>query len=181
MQSKNIVKEFEINGEKFIFRHLSLKDHKQLHKYVNGLVKEGSSVLGKKVTLEQELGYTYSLIKRVKIKASVAIVAESNGEILGMAHIDKKVDAEGHVGTLAIGLKKEARGMGLGTKLIDSIIAQAKTKLKIELIELEGFSENKAAVGLYKKMGFVIVGNVKKGLKRNGKYFDRIMMVKYLK
>jgi RimJ/RimL family protein N-acetyltransferase len=180
MLSGKIVEEFEISGEKFIFRYPLLKVYKQLHKYINNLISEGIIVLGKKVTVKQERKYTSNLVKMMKIQKSVAVVVESNSKILGLAHIDKKADAESHVGILAIGLSKETRGKGIGTKLLESIIPEAKKNLKIEIIELEGFSQNKAALGLYKKMGFQVVGTVKKGLKRKGKYFDRILMVKYL-
>jgi RimJ/RimL family protein N-acetyltransferase len=180
MLSGKVVEKFEVDDEKFIFRYPRLKDYQQFHKYINNLISEGSIVLGKKVTLNQELKYTSNLLKLIKFRKSVAMVVESNSKILGLAHIDKKADAESHVGTLAIGLSKETRGKGIGTKLLEAIIPEARKNLKIEIVELEGFSQNKAALGLYKKMGFRVVGTVKKGLKRDGKYFDRVMMVKYL-
>ncbi|MCK4429215.1 MAG: GNAT family N-acetyltransferase, partial [Candidatus Aenigmarchaeota archaeon] len=64
--------------------------------------------------------------------------------------------------------------------LMQELIKEAKKNLKIEIIELEVFAENKVALTLYKKVGFKKIGIVRKGYKKKRKYFDRVLMVKYL-
>ena len=98
---------------------------------------------------------------------------------MGLANINKKKGAESHVGVLGIAIRKEIRGRGIGKRLAELLIKEAKKHLKIEIVELEVFAENKVAYNLYKKLGFKKAGVVRNGLKKNGKYFDRILMVKY--
>jgi RimJ/RimL family protein N-acetyltransferase len=182
MRSGKIVEDFEIDGERFIFRYPRFEDYLQFQKHFSRLIDEGAEIgLAKKYNREKEIELVANILKMVENKQATYFVVESKGRLIGQAHIYKKTHTKSHIGELGISLDKETRSKGIGTKLMEAVIKEAKKNLKIELIELEGFSQNKAALGLYKKMGFQIVGTVKKGLKRNGKYFDGIMMVKYLR
>ena len=176
-----VVKEFEINGEKFVFRYPLLKDYPQVQKHLSELIKEKALIGGtQKTTRKQEKETMQCIIKRIKNRTQVYLLVESNKNILGEANVAKKSGVKSHVGEIGIAIHKSIRRQGIGTRLMEAVIQEAKKNLKIEIVELEGFSQNKAAIGLYKKLGFKVVGVVKRGLKREGKYFDRILMVKYL-
>jgi len=87
-----------------------------------------------------------------------------------------------HVATLGIGMLPEWRGVGLGYAMMDSIIQWAKTKTGLKAITLEVFSENKAAIGLYEKCGFVKDGEKENYfMDKNGNYYNNTLMTLYLK
>ena len=67
-----------------------------------------------------------------------------------------------------------------------SLFATGTTGLKImentdlKVITLEVVQRNEAAIKLYEKFGFEIVGNLRKRLKVDGCYFDSFVMEKVL-
>jgi ribosomal protein S18 acetylase RimI-like enzyme len=60
---------------------------------------------------------------------------------------------------LGIAIKKDARGKGLGTKLMHSIIEEAKVN-NHKSLSLSVDVDNTQAINLYRRLGFVEVGKV---------------------
>lgn len=52
--------------------------------------------------------------------------------------------------------------------------------MKLKILTLEVYSTNKRAIHVYEKLGFKETGRIPKGLFRNGKYIDQVVMVKEL-
>ncbi len=48
-------------------------------------------------------------------------------------------------------------------------------------LELEVDAENERAIGLYKRFGFEEYGRLTNAIRRDGQFFDEILMVKSLK
>jgi RimJ/RimL family protein N-acetyltransferase len=48
------------------------------------------------------------------------------------------------------------------------------------MVQLAVVSENEAALRLYEAVGFVEYGYEKRALKQDGRYFDEVLMVKFL-
>ena len=177
-----IVGEVVINGKTARIRYPTLKDVKGLLQYINSLVEE-RAFIGKqrKVSEKEEVKYVRDLINKVTSRKSVALVAEQDGKILGFGDVHKNpLDALRYVGSFGIGIRKEARKMGIGEKLARLLIKEAKKKLKIKIIELHVFANNVPAINLYKKLGFKEAGKIRKGNYYYGKFIDDIIMVKYL-
>lgn len=86
---------------------------------------------------------------------------------------------QNHRGSLGMGILKEYRGRGLGAQLLQAAIDHAKV-FGLEKVELHVYTTNTAAVALYKKMGFVEEGLIKKYRKLDGRYFDSLVMAKEL-
>lgn len=84
-----------------------------------------------------------------------------------------------HRGFLGMGLMKGFRGRGLGTQLLTKALQHSKD-IGLEKIELSVYTENSAAIGLYKKCGFKEIGVVKHYRKLNGRYFDCLEMELFL-
>ena len=85
-----------------------------------------------------------------------------------------------HRCAVGIALYQKFCGMGVGTALLSEILAAAKAA-GYERAELEAVSTNAPAVGLYKKLGFQVMGTMPHTMKyRDGTYEDFLFMVKYL-
>lgn len=103
-------------------------------------------------------------------------LAVSENKVIGWCDItslDRHVFT--HVGELGIGVIAQYRGHGVGTALIHTALAAAKTK-GLERIELHVFETNKAAIALYEKFGFVIEGVKRNGVKIDDRYTNLICM-----
>ncbi len=86
---------------------------------------------------------------------------------------------QNHRGSLGMGILRDYRGQGLGSKLLSSVLIHAK-KFGLEKVELHVYTSNVSAVGLYKKHGFEQEGLIKKYRKLDGQDFDCLMMAKHL-
>jgi len=103
-------------------------------------------------------------------------VAVVRGEVVGWCDItrhDRPIHA--HRGALGMGIVPSYRGRGLGLKLINATVAQAR-KDGFVRIELFVHSDNARAIALYDKVGFVREGVQRDAIRIDGQYGDTIMM-----
>lgn len=167
-----------ISEEKIIIRPPKPSDAKSLLTMINSLVDERAMIaIQEKHNIKNEKEY---LDKIRNNKKDLELFLIINGEVMGSARITKKESTEKHVGQIGIFLKKEARGKGLGEKLLKEIIKQGVKKFKFKIITLRVISKNKIAQNLYKKLGFEKVGVIKGGSKHYGRYEDVLIMAKYI-
>ena len=75
-------------------------------------------------------------------------------------------------------VRHEARQSGIGGRLMDAAVAHAPSH--VEQIQLAVVTENEAARRLYAKAGFIEYGHQINALKHDGRYYDDILMVKFL-
>lgn len=178
----NIVKEYEVDGKKVRLRYPKWEDLKHLHEYINSLVKERALIgMQKPISMENEIDWLSDKIKKAETGNVIMLIVEVNGKVVGSSEIKKKeLDANKHVGTLAIGLRKEFRGMGIGKEMMNSLASIAKKELGIRIIESSYYELNNASERLHKSCGFKEVGRIPKGCNYYGKYRDEIIMYKEL-
>ena len=104
------------------------------------------------------------------------VVAMSEGELIGWCDItalDRPVFA--HIGSLGMGVLAPYRGKGVGKALISAALQKARAK-GLTRIELTVRENNKAAIALYKKFGFVAEGIHINGVCIEGQYENHIFM-----
>lgn len=82
-----------------------------------------------------------------------------------------------HKGTVwSVFVKPEFQGKGIGRKLMEAIISEAKSMKGLESILIGVSSNNPPAIILYRNLGFVEYGREPNCLKHDGKYVDEILM-----
>ena len=104
------------------------------------------------------------------------VVALNEGSIIGWCDItalDRPVFA--HIGSLGIGVLAPYRGHGVGQALIRTALQKAKEK-GLTRIELTVRENNKPAIALYEKFGFVAEGIHRNGVCIDGEYENHIFM-----
>jgi ribosomal protein S18 acetylase RimI-like enzyme len=108
------------------------------------------------------------------------LVALSEDDVVGWCDISP-IKREGftHCGTLGMGVRKGFRRLGIGRRLIERTIAEAKA-MGLERIELEVFASNMPAIRLYERTGFVVEGVKKRGRKLDGEYDDLVQMALFV-
>lgn len=180
---QHMMKQFEIDGEKIVFRYPRASDLEGLLELVNAIVVDKAMVSSQaKKTKKEERIWLSDILKNMKKKQGVYLVVEVRGKIMGNATVERhKESAKKHVGVFGIMLRKEARGKGIGEKLLRCAIEEAKKVLKVKIITLEVMASNKVARHLYEKCGFKIIGTIKRGVKYYNRYEDDILMALFLK
>jgi ribosomal protein S18 acetylase RimI-like enzyme len=111
----------------------------------------------------------------------VALSEEENpARVVGWCDISP-MEQEGftHRGRLGMGVHKDFRRRGIGTRLINEAISRAKER-GLERVELEVFASNTPAIKLYEKAGFVVEGVKKKARKLDGVYENMVQMALFI-
>lgn len=169
------------DGRKVDIVLASMEGLQALTNFVNRLSKEDTflNFTGETYSLEMEKNWLQNALNEIKFKKNFIIWAVHDGKIIGNVDVKVGRSREPHVGTIGLMVDKDFRGQGLGKELLKIILAQAK-KMGLKIVELNLFSDNIAAINLYKKMGFNEYGKLPDGFFRQGKYSDKIYMYKKL-
>ncbi|HFN0401367.1 TPA: GNAT family N-acetyltransferase, partial [Vibrio parahaemolyticus] len=77
-----------------------------------------------------------------------------------------------------IGVHDQFHGLGVGSKLIETITELADNWLNVRRIQLEVNADNEAAIGLYKKHGFEIEGEAIDASFRDGEFINTYYMAR---
>ena len=108
---------------------------------------------------------------------SRAWAAIDDGRVVGDIELDGgNLLAEMHRVGLGMSIQRGCRGIGLGTRLMETAIGWAREQ-GIEYIHLGVFSGNPAAAGLYEKFGFERWGIQRDAFRISGHRVDDIQMV----
>ncbi len=83
-----------------------------------------------------------------------------------------------HVGEIGMAVRDDWQGQGVGTALMEAALDLADNWLNLTRIELSVYTDNAAAVALYKKFGFEIEGTHRRYAFRNGEYVDAYSMAR---
>jgi len=106
-----------------------------------------------------------------------AFLAQRLVGVVGLrSHADAKLRHKAMIWGMYV--RHEARQYGIGERLINEAVAYASTH--VEQIQLAVVTENEAARRLYAKAGFIEYGHQINALKHCGRYYDDILMVKFL-
>jgi putative acetyltransferase len=114
------------------------------------------------------------------LREKKVFVLEKNNKVLGFVGITMGVGMQSHIATISTyAVKPEKQGKGFGKKLLEFAIEKAMKKGATR-ITLYAETDNKKAIGFYKRMGFVEEGRIKRGMKRSTGYIDEIVMAKLI-
>lgn len=178
-------KEFKAkDGTKIIFREPKKNDAKELLKFINSFSSEAKSgiLMNERMTLKKEEKWLNESLSKIKENLKIQIFAEHNGKIVGECSLNRKTLKESHRSILGIAIIKDYRHKGIGTRMIKEIIKLARKRMKgLKIVELGVIEYNKAAKGLYKKIGFKKVSIIPKAIKEGNRYFAEEIMQLYLK
>ncbi|HVK56986.1 MAG TPA: GNAT family N-acetyltransferase [Burkholderiales bacterium] len=83
-----------------------------------------------------------------------------------------------HAATMGMAVRDNWRNRGVGAALLKEAISQSDNWLNIIRLELSVYTDNEAAIHLYKKFGFVIEGTHRAYALRDGAYVDAFSMAR---
>ena len=83
-----------------------------------------------------------------------------------------------HVANMGMVVDEECRGNGIGSALVEAMLEMCEKWLSVSRIELEVYTDNLPAIGLYKKYGFCVEGTAREYAFRNGEFADVHLMAK---
>lgn len=102
-----------------------------------------------------------------------SLVACGADEVLGQLGLEVNGNPRRkHVATIGMAVRTEARRRGVGSALLAAAIELAEKWHAVRRMELEVYTDNHAAIGLYQKFGFTIEGTLRQYAFRNGELVD---------
>jgi len=172
------------DGTHIVLREPTADDAPGLMEFINSVIGERLSgiVLVKKLTLKAEKAWLAGVLKEIRRKEAVMLLVESDGRILGNCHAGRRAMKHTHRATIGIALVKEARGKGIGEAAMRATIDLVRKRMKgVKFIDLSTFGYNKRAQGLYRRLGFVKVGEIPDAVREGDRYFSEHLMALDLK
>jgi RimJ/RimL family protein N-acetyltransferase len=111
---------------------------------------------------------------------STILVAECDGKIIGhVAALGGSYRRNRHTAHMVIGILRAFTGLGLGTRLLETLEQWARSH-EIHRLELTVMTHNERAIWLYSKAGYQIEGVQKDSLRVEGQYVDEYRMAKLI-
>ncbi|WP_294186420.1 GNAT family N-acetyltransferase [uncultured Clostridium sp.] len=165
------------NGQSLILRRPNANDAEKIIEYLNIVGGESDNLLfGKNefhLSVEQEREYIKNLNNS---KDAFMVMGIINNKVVSIAQIRKlgrkRIE---HNSEIAISVKKEYWGLGIGSAVMSELIEFARNN-DIRNIELGVKASNSKAIKLYEKFGFEKVGCHKNYFNVNGVFDDEILM-----
>ena len=168
-------------GRDLIFRYPQEEDLNGLLIYINTL-SAGQTFIrfqGEQLNHEEEKEYLEKILKRIKEKKDIHILAFVQDQLVGKGDIRLRDKIDAHVGDFGLTISKDYRGQGIGSLLLEKTIDEAKKNLSgLKIITLGVFGDNDIAIQLYQKHGFIEYGCLPKGVFRKGQFVDHLYMYK---
>jgi RimJ/RimL family protein N-acetyltransferase len=109
------------------------------------------------------------------------LVAVDGDRVVGGLSIHRLDDhpATRHVATFGMFVVSSHRGRGIGSALVGEALRWAR-RFGVERVELTVYPHNDAAIGLYRKFGFVEEGRLVRHARKSYGYEDEILMALWL-
>jgi len=172
------MKEINIKNKKVIIREADKTDAKVLIEYLNVIGGEsdfltfGIGQFDKNV--EQEQAFIENVLEK---ENALFIIAEVNGKVVGNLNFSGGPRQRiAHSGEFGVSVLKEYWGTGIGKELIEYLINWSKNSGIIRKINLRVRTDNMRGVHLYKKLGFLEEGIIKRDYLINGEFYDSLQM-----
>lgn len=105
------------------------------------------------------------------------LLADVDGQIAGMLAFEGSNRPRlHHTGEFGITLLKEYWGLGIGSRLVEQMLAWTKSSDIVRKINLRVHQDNHRAIKLYQKYGFKQEGVISREYLINGQYYSIVLM-----
>lgn len=180
-----IYKEFKLkNGKKLIVRSVEPEDARaQLENYKKKVSETPFLSRGVDDEFPTEEDFVEDSKWYNENEIAFSVVAVLDGKIVGSGHLDWYGSKKRfkHSGSLDMGILKDYWGLGIGGKIMQTILEEAQ-KSGLEQVGLSVFRNNERAIALYESFGFIVTGIEPRAVKyTDGTYDDELNMVKFFK
>lgn len=114
-------------------------------------------------------------------KTDLLLCAELEGEVVGSCglHPAQASPRRRHALLLGISVLPQAQRRGVGSALMQAMCDYADNWAGALRLELNVYTDNAAAIALYRKFGFVVEGTFKGYALRDGRYVDSHAMARF--
>jgi putative acetyltransferase len=109
------------------------------------------------------------------------LVAEVDRDVVGNLGLQpaSKSPRRRHAGTIGMAVRDDWHRRGVGSALLAAGIDLADNWIGYSRLELTAYTDNAAALALYRKFGFEVEGTARRYALRSGEWVDAYMMARH--
>lgn len=172
------MEKISINHKKIKIREAKKEDAKAIIEYVNIIAGQSDFLTfgaGEfDISIEDEEKVIENSLKK---ENKLFIIAEYEDEIIGNLNFSGgSRQRTAHTGEFGISVLEEYWGNKIGEELINYLITWGKESTIIRKINLRVRTDNERAISLYRKLGFIEEGILKRDFLIQNKFYDSLMM-----
>lgn len=163
-----------------VIRERTIDDISEFCKFLIQLDNESKYMLYERGERDTSKETVQKSIKKSETRGDKCFIALDEEKIVGFVVAAKnKFIRTKHIAVIVVGVLEEYCDNGIGYSMFQHVIKWAKES-KITKLELTVITENKRAIYLYSKLGFVTEGTRKMAMLIDGKYYDEYYMGKII-
>ncbi len=122
-----------------------------------------------------------SFVTNGLVKRTPQVVALDNGAVIGWCDVTALPrPTTKHCGVLGMGVLRDYRHQGIGTKLLNASLQRARV-YGLRRVELEVFEDNLTAIEMYTKAGFKVEGRKLEAVRIDDRYVNVFVMAVLLR
>ncbi|HWX49974.1 MAG TPA: GNAT family N-acetyltransferase [Roseomonas sp.] len=106
------------------------------------------------------------------------VAEDTDGHVLGYAYAGAYRPRPAYRNTLenSVYISEEARGRGIGHRLLDALIQKCAALGCRQMVAVIGDSANEASIRLHKAIGFQPIGTLRSVGRKHGRWLDTVLM-----
>ena len=161
----------------------TIEDAQIFQKHAELIVENGAGMTALPGEIKSSAHTVEKLGKLIAHPDQLLILAFLEDKLIGNLdfHIGKRKRLA-HGGGFGMSVHPDFRGLGVGKALLGQLIQWAEANPRLERVELNVLASNQAAIGLYKKLGFIEEGRKVDAIKYDdGRYVDDLQMVRFVR
>ena len=113
-------------------------------------------------------------------RAAQIVATDTTGRLIGHLYIEREAHpVTRHVASLGIAVAADARGRGVGTALMAEAMRWARS-VGVDKVVLSVYPNNRAAIALYRRFGFVQEGRLVRHSRKSYGDEDEILMAAWI-
>ena len=179
------MKHFLPNGDELVIRLPLLSDAPGLLSNFQRITKETDNLLfTHRESLDLDIASEEDFIASyLDNPDQLFLLATVKGQIVGSLNVNHSgLKKKNHVAEMGVSVESKWQNMGIGRRLITTMLRWAEEQPGLHILTLQVFSTNEKAMQLYWNFGFLECGRVPNGIKQpDGSYADLVTMYKNLK
>lgn len=110
------------------------------------------------------------------------LVALHNNKVIGNIGLEQYSRVRrSHAGGVGMGVATNWQGKGIGSRLLEAALDMADNWMNLRRVELTVYTDNEAAIKLYRKFSFEIEGQLREYALRDGNFVDALSMARIRK
>jgi RimJ/RimL family protein N-acetyltransferase len=160
-----------------IIRDLRSDDVDRLLVFINPLIIEDTYIdmTGRPLTREEEEHFVAARRTEMSLGDNVMRLAVNGDTVLASGELRRFPGRRRHVAELGVSVSARHRDRGLGTGMVEDLVAQAQ-RLGVRRLVLRVFSNNERAQQVYRNCGFIECGRIPQMVHFRGEDVDEVWM-----